>query len=126
MTKDEILAMEPGRELDCWVAEKVMGWINVNKETGTGDKPNYHGFYGVKIPNFSTDIAAAWEIVEHMRSHQRYLTMYNLPKNNKYLVEFIPQLTWENPAVDHSLGCCSLNPAEAIVKAALLAVMNDE
>jgi hypothetical protein len=54
--------MKPGRELDALVAEKVMGWMR-----------QHDIWYGPKLkmaqafdrpPNYSTDIAAAWEIVE--------------------------------------------------------------
>jgi len=62
LTKDEILAMEPGRELDALVAEKIFGlkykecigcYIDSN-----GDEQ--------KIQRHSTEIAAAWEVVEKM------------------------------------------------------------
>jgi len=61
MTRDEILAMKPGRELDALIAEKVMGWS--------------WGIIGDLIPAYSTDISAAWEVVEemgdclHLRQH---------------------------------------------------------
>ncbi len=63
-----IEAMEAGRELDALIAEKVMGWEN-NK-----DGPTYYGHRHEQIwamnevpvydcPAYSTDIAAAWEVV---------------------------------------------------------------
>lgn len=59
--------MKPGRELDALVAEKVMGWKFLggallspkNQETPTEydwQKPTS------KVPFYSTDIAAAWEV----------------------------------------------------------------
>lgn len=59
--------MEAGRELDALIAEKVMGWKLL---AVSGSE---HGFIreGVAlrkpIPRFSTDIAAAWQVVECMR-----------------------------------------------------------
>lgn len=68
--------MEAGRELDALVAEKVMGW-----EPGPGgihlfppkDEPNRKRFTRwngearvTEIPHYSTDIAAAWEVVEKL------------------------------------------------------------
>lgn len=59
--------MKPGRELDALVAEKVM---NVPK----------YGIDTVSISNsdmfpkpYSTDISAAWEIVEKIRLHENYV-----------------------------------------------------
>jgi hypothetical protein len=48
--------MKPGRELDLLVAEKVMGY-----------KRN-HGVHG-NVPFYSTDLAAAWEVVEKMKKN---------------------------------------------------------
>ena len=50
MTKAEILALVPGRELDRLIAEKV---FNCDPFTA---------------PHYSTDIAAAWKIIEHMKT----------------------------------------------------------
>lgn len=47
--------MKAGRELDALIAEKVRGWIVFNKGTFL----EYHR----NLPPFSTDIAAAWEVV---------------------------------------------------------------
>lgn len=53
--------MKPGRELDALVAEKVMGEKNVCHELGV-----IKNDLGLKfeIPFYSTDVAAAWEIVD--------------------------------------------------------------
>ena len=65
MNTDEL----EGRELDALVAERVMGWV---VEThGMGPEPPYyyrqktnrHGIH-LTIPCFSTDISAAWTVVE--------------------------------------------------------------
>ena len=66
--------LEAGRELNALVAEKVMGWTDLHWVDGGYDgKGNYSptGYYG-KGPDravfltskFSTDIAAAWKVVE--------------------------------------------------------------
>jgi hypothetical protein len=66
--------MGPGHDLDALVAEKVMGWEN-NKEG-----PTFFGARADQIwadsgdwkvidcPCYSTDIAAAWEVIEHLQS----------------------------------------------------------
>lgn len=63
--------MKPSRDLDALIAEKVMGWKRV--------KPNLNQFNQMArwmlpdnttrmdAPCFSTDIAAAWEVVEKMK-----------------------------------------------------------
>lgn len=68
--------MNSGRELDALVAEKVMGFKKVqhfDREV-THESPEgcliYADFLpapeAMKIPSYSTDIAAAWEIVEKL------------------------------------------------------------
>jgi hypothetical protein len=73
-----------GREMDALIAEKVMGWkpVPINywlpEGKGRGDKPVLwlfnHPKYGEQtraMHNFrpSSDIAAAWEVVEEIKSH---------------------------------------------------------
>lgn len=82
--------MEAGRELDAEIAEKVMGWRREKRHyTYVGDrivlvppfkpeKKNVYGYrYGIHInglwvahqmPEFSTNIADAWTVVERMQS----------------------------------------------------------
>ncbi len=55
MTREEILAMEPGRELDKLVFIFVMG--------GRIPEPPLRA----RIMNFSSDISASWEVVENMQ-----------------------------------------------------------
>lgn len=62
--------MKPGRELDCAVAEKVMGWTRVPAESGRKELwayPEMHpeaNMWNVEVPNYSTDISTAWKVVE--------------------------------------------------------------
>lgn len=62
--------MGAGPELDAVVAERVLGWTRGRREFGDmpwrrpGDGPS-RGVLGV--PPLSTDIAAAWKVVEVMR-----------------------------------------------------------
>jgi hypothetical protein len=78
MTRNEILNMEAGREMDALIAEKVMG-ISPQKVEGypefddtrewvdIGDYVVYPEGVGVckRLPDYSTNIAAAWLVVEH-------------------------------------------------------------
>lgn len=65
--------MEPGRELDLLVAEKVMGYkiaevkgdavVSSKISAGSNDNP----WLNKELKPYSTDIAAAWEVVEKMK-----------------------------------------------------------
>jgi hypothetical protein len=74
MTREEILAMEPGHKLDALVAEKVMRWTKEGNywlshtcRIRTWEQTSYPGFQP------STDISAAWEVVESLRDKWYYL-----------------------------------------------------
>lgn len=110
MTRDEILAMKPGRKFDKLIAIKLMGF------SMTDD-----GNWGLKedgrtepVFEYSTDIAAAWEVVERL-----------LEKGIATHIKcFLDTFSVECHELDVSTGIVTANTApEAIVKAALLAVM---
>jgi hypothetical protein len=77
--REALAELKPGRELDTLVAEKVMG-IEVVYDAfggpcvpGTDSVSDPRGDYGLgpittgdSIPDYSTDISAAWEVVESM------------------------------------------------------------
>lgn len=81
--------MKPGRELDALVAEKVMGWrahspgypslVDING-VPTGWLASGQGSQG-DDPDFrpSTDIAAAWEVVERLGGN-----MFQLHYDTRY------------------------------------------
>lgn len=50
------MTVGPGRELDALVAEKVMGWSSEELDEDVG----------ICVPRYSTDISAAWEVVEKL------------------------------------------------------------
>lgn len=61
--------MNPGRELDALIAEKVMGLEIVH--LGEPSKPFVKNFTGTSEPTeYSTDIAAAWEVVERLKDSE--------------------------------------------------------
>jgi len=141
MTREEILAMKPGRELDKLVAEKVFNWRKV-----PGPKTDYDGpceSFDVLVPPtiadpfplyppkgvikpwyfceyWSTDNTAAWGIVERFKSKGYLFSLKNLVGG---IYEFI--LTdWEGKC-DIYLAQGDI-PTEAICKSALLAVLEEE
>ena len=64
MTHDEIDAMPAGRELDILVAEKVMGCYGLFKHSDGTPLCECHGLR--PVPRYSTDIAAAWEVLKKL------------------------------------------------------------
>lgn len=112
MSKDEILAMKPGRELDALVAEKVMG-LPKPYETRPGGDWVYNvqdSFVPVRtLKRYSTDISAAWEVVEKMDADSFDLKII---KSGQY-----------NEVTIGDKTVVRVNILEAICKAALLVVM---
>ncbi len=68
--------MQAGREMDVLIAEKVMGWKRFDHVIQSGWFPPglepMANIYGHEIPRYSTDIAAAWEVVEKTRLLDTY------------------------------------------------------
>ena len=63
MTRDEILKMSAGREMDALIAEKVteLSWIIFDGKDPAADE---------LTPEYSTNIAVAWQVVEKMREKE--------------------------------------------------------
>ena len=73
--------MKPGRELDALIAEKVMGWI-VNRLSEQTMPPVLRGpgtFSAVDLHPYSTDIAAAWEVMEKLIKIAKKIDKMSLP-----------------------------------------------
>lgn len=136
MTKEEILAMEPGRELDFWIAEHVFKWIpKVNYKTGcvewrgysvTGSLsacPSMSNWKNGQPPNYSTDIATAWEVVKYMRGKEgcrgckACIEIHGTDFDGESLGQGMPY--W---ATVHGEDAGGRTAPEAICKAALLAM----
>lgn len=90
--------MNPGRDLDALIAEKVLGWQEVNKNHQWNYRTGRHcygwpdDYYGALpgqptdvfnadwrlVPKFSTDIADAWKVVKQLR-------LWLLPLNDRWM-----------------------------------------
>lgn len=85
--------MIPGRELDALIAEKVMGlrcpdWISCGRGRGAWEH---------SLKHYSTDISAAWEVVEKLNLLERFelsrrdkkftITTYSQYENHSIYVE---------------------------------------
>lgn len=132
--------MEAGRELDALVAEKVMGFVRIpghisinSFEIGPGlihwKRPN--GNPVIDLPQYSIDIAAAWEIVEKIVAIEGM--EFNLeydPDRSKIgtswmvnLGVYLPNAKGYKALVEETaLEEGSMNPAHAICLAALRVV----
>lgn len=65
------------RELDALVAEKVMGWMKTPGKVEQvwvrpGGPVPFEDVYKVQPPNYSTDIAPAWEVVEKLIAYNPF------------------------------------------------------
>ena len=147
MNKEKILAMEAGRALDTLVAEKVMGhpMPDFIPEDAlelylSGSPIHYDGWTCVfrydegDIPKwvpdpYSTDISAAWQVVERMRSMEdgdgnSLLCCLGIYSDH----DFVWDVTWSFSELSnrkdghkkHRLPTSYYDLPEAICKAALL------
>jgi hypothetical protein len=144
MNRDDILKMEAGREMDALIAENLFGWQYSEKwgqlipagqpdevwseyrwseEDRTfarypdgmlpgvsyrGDKPT--------IENYSTDMKAAWEVVERMQANRNVLSL-------TYLVDTNQKMVWQAEFRLGSFVAWADTAPLAICRASLLAVM---
>lgn len=109
MNRDEILNMQPGRELDALVAEKVMG---------------LNGLYLMSefLKPYSSDISAAREVVEQVQQKLSAKFVLNRDPEGPFPMKWIAYFgayEWETPRIVRD------NPAEAICKAALLSLIQE-
>lgn len=108
------------REIDRKVAEHVMGWIRVKNSVGSHLIDSAHivmderrELYGTgSVPRYSTDIAAAWSVVEKMGNVT--FDILKLQADEEYVCEFV--------LAGNKISCSSSKSAPlAICKAALAA-----
>lgn len=120
MTRDEILAIEPGRELDVLVAEKVMRWkpFSGGFRIQTGQIRTLESVSGSRSFHPSTDISAAWEV------RQRIHETIGGTKIISVCDEFPEECQiWDGRKY---ISVRANTVPEAICKAALLAVLGGE
>lgn len=77
-------ALPAGRELDALVAEKVMGWIEVQKQPianalGQHVMDDYVGKPSpgpvVMVPRYSTMISEAWKVADKLRATAQFVAV---------------------------------------------------
>ena len=85
-----------GQELDALIAEKVFGrrsisrTVSVRSHFGNLDKTVTYLENGREVPPYSTDIAAAWLVVEKLENQGWHLILNNLgqPHSGKWSAQF--------------------------------------
>lgn len=130
MTRDEILAMPAGREMDALVAEKIFGlktyWREeVVRERGITNRQETAVIKTLCVVSrtalfvqayyYSTNIAAAWEVVERNRGEA--FTLLKSPIHGGYFASFVHKD--EESVFAHTAPL-------AICRAALLTVIGNE
>lgn len=106
-----------GAELDAAVATKVFDWtMDRYGIWHTPRKPNGVASHGVKVPPYSTDIAAAWTVVDHLQK-QGYQWRVETPKPDAH--DWYEVRVWANRALWYAHGTTA---PEAICRAALRAL----
>ena len=108
MTKEEILAMKAGRELNIRIAEDVMGYKFIEDEI-FGDMEGYGNSLYNPLRAYSEDISVAEHVIDKLKD-------YNPKVEFNHYTE-----KWE---ADFGYGIVSTtNAPETICKAALLAMV---
>lgn len=125
MNREQIMNMEPGRELDALVAENVLGWTASFGPWGitdywTNDKMESTHKVGEFKP--STDIATAWEVVEKIQKTHHFMLSRDV-RYKQYMALF--EIHGDEPPYE-PFEYESDSMPEAICKAALLAVLDKE
>lgn len=138
MTRDDVLALSAGRELDRLVAQRVMGhvWRRYNSPVGPvrylaapDDRDNWSDADGSEPegddpwrypPCYSTSIAAAWEVFRHCCG-------WRFSKRSFFLTLLEDQSRLPDGALPRGLFVLAAlrdRFPEAVCKAALLAVLD--
>lgn len=125
--------MEAGRELDALIAERVMGlnpvknsnpynmiftrrrdWVDMDDYYYEGEDDGYH--FVDEVPHYSTDIAAAWKVVEHMKADGWQCHMRGWVNSNDWQCGFVHpggQMSWNTADTAPLAICCAALRASA-------------
>jgi hypothetical protein len=111
--------LKAGRELDALVAEKVMGvgveWWNgepLYVVTQDGHISSHH------LAEYSTDIAAAWEVAEKLRADGLEISVHNSwPYNDgrRWCCDIMAHGKWDNAKAETAPLAICLAALKAIV-----------
>lgn len=104
--------MIPGPELDCMVAEKVMGWTKIKCQVGplgTGYGYETYCWSGnntlINIWNPSGNIAHAWEVVERV-TDPTLPRVGNFPPSTRFMAWWRRTDLWAESSTDAAYAIC--------------------
>jgi hypothetical protein len=105
--------MTPGRELDALVAEKVMGCLSGVSVLDDGRHCLWINRHWVDLLPYSTDIAAAWEVVEKLTRSGWYFEL----RAPNYLASFFRGIdshceSIEAPTAPHAICLAALKACD--------------
>lgn len=109
--------MNPGRDLDALVAERVMGFLPPGPGMWWTHPDNPLARYGGPR-EYSTDIAAAWQVVERLHGVGDLLSL----DYGKFHLDLWDDLHWQARFRDSEVHACARTAPHAICLAALRAV----
>ena len=126
ISREEIMRLDAGREIDLLVAERVMGWrpeadgpklrkLNgyLARDDGRVWWRNPEGGWHCDPPGYSSDIKDGWKVVERMSTIGKSLSMSQNLKGNR--------VVFDEPDAAESDYIVEKTVSLAICKAALIA-----
>jgi len=117
-TRDEIVALTPGRELDVLTLVHVFGFTESN-DLSIFTHETYKNIRSNDVPKFSTNIAAAWQVVKYLQKRDTHVGIHCWC-NSPYMYSIDYQGAGQfKPKTE---GPFHTGP-EAIIKASLLALL---
>jgi len=126
MNKEQILSVKPGPELDRLVAERVMGWQYDLLRDAWAKADGSYAYAEVWKP--STDIAAAWDVVQCLISKSFNVEVWNtveLDQDGEWRTAWVVDVRSTQHGASTYRAQAPSAPL-AICRAALLAVQSKE
>lgn len=118
--------LKAGRELDQLVAERVMGWSRIDSISWSEPAPSGLGYQRLEtdLPCYSTDIAAAWEVVPELRRRRIHFEITCAGISDVYTVKLFHWAAFKDTFYEgpHKFEAYSDTAPEAICLAALKSV----
>lgn len=115
--------LKPGREMDALVAQHVMGWTLSHR--GNCWNKNGKNAYSVLMWNPSTDIKAAWEVVEKLSKLSFQLKSSRNHRQDKDAYTHSARFGFNAEKLDRNYMADGVTAPHAICLAALKAVGYD-
>lgn len=117
-TREEIIALSPGRDLDVLTLVHVFGFAET-KDLSMFVHDTFKNIRSNEVPKFSTNIAAAWQVIKYLQKHDTHVGI-DCWCNSPYMYS----VDYQGAGQFQSKTEGPFNTApEAIIKASLLALL---